>query len=359
MNKEDLEFFEIYCTALRCVKCNKLSKSFGFCYEHFDKKYILIFLKSIRHGVYFLGLLTDGVVYNKTNFHQIDQNELQKRHMQYKILCFETIEAIEKKQIPFSDKLQRQLESASEIQNLDYFTTEFGSITNTTINYSHIINKLTSNNLYFLNKPIKFKSIGDHYKNLSNIISHINLLKSNEYQLRQIMKFQNPTYTKATNSLFVQQFINAIQNAKIDDKFKKHIMFVKEEHCVKINNKKLRFDIYLILKSNNGSNHKIFIEIDEDYQFTSSHDRTNDILKDLYCIQNGYSLCRYYCKSQCVSCDDTKFIRNYLETIIMKNQQQFYFSQKYIDSKNKPQKKKTSIIITDKEYKELKKSVIL
>jgi hypothetical protein len=315
MSEEYFKLLEKYCTTLKCIKCENLSYHFGFCYEHFDKEYILIFLKKMQCEIY------HGIAHKKIS---ITPKNIKKLHEE--LTCYiapykKLRETLIEIKFDFSHKLKKlqNIKSIPQPTNLNFFISTFNNINHKTINYQQIINDLTTEKLYFLNKHINYKSIlsEEMYINLLTLTCNINLIKSNIHQLNQIINYQTPTYTKTTNALFIQQFINAIQNVTHSKNFSHHIQFLKEEHTEKINNKKLRFDIFMIVRSNDGTKQKIFIEIDENYQFSTSHDKTNDILKDLFCLQNGYSLCRYYCKTRCISNDDIMFIQEYIKTIII------------------------------------------
>lgn len=344
--ENNLKIFENMFISTKCLNCDEFPKCLGYCENHHDKNQIENFLLSMSHDIILHGKMSNNVDFTYLEPCQIDKQEIQNRRLNYIITLMDIKESVRLKLSEINDKYNRQFKhkiSLNHISDVSFFHKNFNYEYNCSINYKNIIKLLIDNNHWFLHNKNKFISTYDGL-NLIEMQLQTNLLKLNLKILENLLhQHQKMTHEKppikiknydTTNGLFFKMLMNKLKTEKFKQ-FYDHIIFAKQEHCEKINNQNLRYDMYFILITNNKNYQKIFIEIDEHQHFCKSNDPTHDILKDIYCLKNGYSLCRYHCKSKCVSNTNIDFVINYLQTIVMTNKQQFYFSDKYIKSKTK------------------------
>jgi len=125
----------------------------------------------------------------------------------------------------------------------------------------------------------------------------------------------------------------------LQTKIKNNILNITTECSLNIKQTKFdyRFDIFGIVKSNDGEYFQFIIETDELHHLYTSE--PNDIIKDMYCIMNSISILRInLTKNEKISNKHLNIAINFLKKIITTNYPVFSITQKYINSKTKKYK---------------------
>ena len=307
-----------------CIICEKSSKKHGFCYQHFDKQKI----KQI---------IDNYIKYLSEHVENMETEIMEIQHLYQSMM---------NKKMELNEFIRN---NSSNNKNLSYiqllFASEFEKTYGKT-DYNDIpkYNKLMSFNVTFSSEKGDELTISDPkydvsdhnylYKNndlrakwFMNQSENIKILKNEHFLLMEDIKL----ISNLTNVTGIVNNNDEIMCRIVQSKIYDHIIYISHEHTIKIMDKNLRYDIYLIIKTSNDSLIEIMIENDD-----ISHYYKNDKYdkyKDIYCIKNGISMCRIDCPSRKITENVINKIIEFIDKIFYTNVPAYYFYDKYINSK--------------------------
>lgn len=316
----------------RCIvdKCNNYIIKFGYCNNHTNNdkinKFILDFTDFIQE------------ICRKNNTEEIEKfyNLQKKLNIKIKeITNFIDTELPRKnchlhKQHLLSNKLLKEFASELNYTNLRF---DYENILKFIdgIDYEDITRNsdIAMSNFAFVcwMKENCTKNIKLHYK----------MLLAEQKLISNLLIIKNKNLNKYTvHSSINNNILSHIMNHKIY----KHILYITTEHPINLKGiregKSLRTDIYILIKSKDMTILEIFIELDDNGHYTkkSIHTETDDhdVYKDIYCLRNGISVCRWKCGSV-INKKDKKGVINYLKKVRSNNFPTYHFTKEYINSK--------------------------
>lgn len=321
--KEKIKNFLNLFAQNECKICGKFSKKFGFCFEHLE-------LEKIKND--FKEILIEARKDGKNSLILIKEIHETTLKIKFKLYTINN----ELCDIADNYKFYWERFVGEKIKN-DF------KMTFDNIKYKKIIKyvKTLENNMCeYFGENIIDNEVLKNYK-LYGLERRMLM-----FNLKFFNNFTNAKMAIDTNAIFIRDFIE--DESDIDD----NMIYIKEEYPITVNNKNFRYDIFIILRSIKNKLLRVCIEIDENAHFSNTFDDSHDRIKDLYCFEHGISLCRYYCKTRCVTPNDIKNVKRFLKTIVYANFPQYYFSEKYLSHKKEIGINVTLNDINDIEVKE-------
>lgn len=301
-----------------CEKCNKYSDYFGHCIEHYNQSDINKYRKE------FLDQLIKSNKFAAEFIHF---------HNEYKKILFKHIMNLQTIKKYYFNNIYTQLnfnDQKASIKNKEIY------INNNIINYDNI-NIIFENNTSY----IIIKNMNINNKREQNIIILLIFLLNK-------FKYDTDIYIDLIkcpdNNINKNTFIgnnNILYNKIYNSNLISNIEYMSVEKTVIIEGHKLRFDLYLIIKTCDFNENKfkyfeLYIETDESHHYTNNDVQNSyDVMKDIYCIRNGISLLRLHMKNNKISENNINLCIFFIYYLINIKSPIYYFPQRYINTKNK------------------------
>lgn len=302
-------FFDLFLKD-KCIICNKISKKYGYCYEHYDTNNIKNIVDNMMKNICESNIddLYDNIKNIKCEIkHQmININEKIKYYMNQ-----------------FQPKISIKQKYIGNII-CDEFKNEL-MYTNMHVDYKNILKFIKNIKLDKWNEL----NVNDENKHLTEILNVRKIMLQKKLLTYDMLLIDNINLFKKNVTTNNDILINALINLN-------NIIYITNEKSENINNHLLRYDIYFILLTKNHDLFEVYIELDESVHTSyklNSKEYKYDVYKDIYCLINGKSFVRYYQKTKKMNNNDINNIIDIINDIINTNMPKWYIYDKYIEHK--------------------------